>query len=73
MSRDRCEYGSHRKVRASICVIWDRTYRYRSRGSDIKHMHLCGTHANMIVAHDYDKGDKWTERTLKECAKMMAE
>jgi hypothetical protein len=67
MIRDKCEYGQHRNPRrASVCVIWDRTHGYGSGAIDIKHMHLCGTHAN-VRHRDYDKGDKWTERTLQEC------
>lgn len=66
MIRDRCEM-SRRSMpeRAKICVIWDR----RPLGCDtleIKHLHLCGTHANE-QANGYSRGDKWTERTLAEC------
>jgi hypothetical protein len=66
--RDKCESYPHRKpVRASVCVIWNRTYRMASLGVDIKHMHLCGSHAN-VVANGVNQGDRWTERTLQKCA-----
>jgi len=56
-----------KKERATVCVIWERTQIGGRDVLEIKHRHLCGSHAN-IMANGAARGDKWTERTLAECA-----
>jgi hypothetical protein len=66
MERDRCEMSTiHKKEKATICVLWTRNRP--TLGIEIKHRHLCGSHAN-IMANGAGAQDEWRERTLAECA-----
>lgn len=66
MERDRCEMSTRsKKEKATVCVLWTRVSP--TIVIEIKHRHLCGSHAN-IMANGAGPRDEWRERTLAECA-----